>query len=77
MMWQDLVFMVGTFALALMLLPTLLDTDAAVPRTTSLPTAVVVSAFVVAFASMGMWLAAAGNVLSVLFWLVIAAKRAP
>lgn len=77
MIWQDLVFTVGGLLLALLLIPMIRDPDAAAPRTTSIPTAVVLYVFGVAFLTLGLYGSAAMNTMTALCWTFIAAKRTP
>lgn len=76
-MWQDLVFMVGGFVFAALLLPTLRDSSSQVPRTTSIPTTTVLVLYVFTFATLDMWLSAAAQLLSATAWFCIALWRAP
>lgn len=75
--WQDYLLLFGTLLISVVLVPTLLDPAASVPRLTSVPGAIAVLTFVVAFASLGLWLTAAANAVSFVFWILTAVFRAP
>jgi len=77
MPWQDLVFLVGGFIGAAVLWPGILDSDAAWPRKSSVPTAVMLGAYTVAFYTLGLHLSALGSVLTGLTWAVIAVFKTP
>ena len=74
--WQDYLLLFGTLLISVVMVPTLLDLDAAVPRMTSVPGAVAVGLFVIAFASLELWLTAIANAVSFLLWLLVAVYRA-
>lgn len=76
MMWQDLVFLVGGFVGAAILLPTLLDSDAKVPRWSSVPTMILLLSYTISFYTLGMALSALGSLAGALVWTGIAAFRA-
>ena len=76
-MWQDVLFTVGGVLLTLLLIPTLHSPDAAVPRTTSVPTCLVIASFAPTFYTLGLHVSAAGNALTALGWAFIALRRAP
>lgn len=76
-MWQDIIIAVGNVALAGVLLPTVADSAAAVPRWTSVPTAAVLYTFAATFATMGLTLSAIAALLSAILWSAIALWRAP
>lgn len=75
-MWQDLVFLIGGFVGAAILVPTLLDADAKVPRWSSVPTMVLLGAYSVTFFTLGMYLASLGSVFGTTVWTGIAVFRA-
>lgn len=75
--WQDYVLLFGTLLIAVVLVPTLLDRRATVPRTTSVPGAIAVFLFVVGFTGLELWLTAGANVVSFVFWVLVAMFRAP
>lgn len=76
-MYADLVFTVGGVLLAGLLLPTVVNSDSVVPRTTSVPTGAVLFVFGTTFISMGMYASGCMNILTGFMWLFIAAVRAP
>jgi hypothetical protein len=77
MPWQDLVFLVGGFFGAVILWPGILDPDSAWPRKSSVPTAIMLAAYTVAFYTLGLHLSAIGSVLTGGTWAVIALFKAP
>lgn len=72
MPWQDIGFMLGGIVFFLTLLPTLLDEESAVPRTTSVPTAATLWLFTILYVSMGFWLSVIVNALTAAVWSLIA-----
>lgn len=76
MTWQEVIFSVGNVGFALTLIPTMLNPQAQVPRTTSVPIAVILVLYVVAFASLAMPVAAFFVAATVGCWGFIAWKRA-
>lgn len=77
MIWQDYVFTAAAGFFVLSLVPTMRDRAAAVPRLTSVPTAVFILALAATQATMGLVLAPVLEVCSAGCWLFIAARRAP
>lgn len=75
--WQDVVFFVGGFLLAVVLYPVLRDEESAVPRWTSIPTAAVLYAFAGTYYTLGLYLAMSMNAFSALMWTAIALWRHP
>lgn len=75
--WQDYLLLFGTLVISVVMVPTLLDADASVPRMTSVPGAFAVFLFVIAFASLELWLTAIANAVSFLLWVLVAVLRAP
>jgi hypothetical protein len=73
--WQEAVLSGGQVAFAILLLPTLFDPSARVPLASSIPTALILAAFVPAFASTGMKRAAWTSAASCLTWLAVAIWR--
>jgi len=77
MMWQDVIFLLGSVFSLVVLLPTLRDPMANVPLGTSLPSAVIGIVYGVTFFSLGMPLSAVGATLTGVLWSLIAAVRSP
>ena len=71
----DIIFLVGGFVFAVLLVPTLRDTEAAVPRMSSIPTMVLLVIYAGTFASIEMYLAAIANTATAFAWLLIAVYR--
>jgi len=68
--WQDIVLMVGGFIFAPSLVFSIVS-RADIPMTTSLPTAIVLAAFVVCYASLKLWLAAFATTLTSICWFIL------
>ena len=77
MMWQDLVFLVGSVFSLAVLVPTLRDSMASVPLGTTLPSATIGLIYGATFFSLGMMLSAAGSLLTGIMWSFIAYFRSP
>lgn len=77
MIWQDLVFLVGSVFSILILTPTLKDRTANIPLGTSLPSAFLGVVYGASFYSMGMAFSASGSLLTGVLWAAIAALRSP
>jgi hypothetical protein len=77
MMWQDCVFLAGNVFSLIALLPTLRDSMANVPFSTSFPSAVIGLVYATAFFTMDMALSALGALLTGSIWLAIVALRSP
>jgi len=75
MTWQDLVLAAGGFVIVASLVPTLRNAAARVPLSTSVTLGTVLTIYVGTFASLGLWLAAAGTAAQVGCWAFIAARR--
>ena len=73
-MWQDWLFLVGGFVFAAFLVPSI-RSEAKPAIHTSLWTAAVLTLYVVAFASLGLWLSALGVVASASAWWVLFYQR--
>lgn len=73
--WEDNLIAIGQVGLGALLVPTILDPSAGVPRTTSIPTGLVLLSFVAAFWSKGMRTSAVTAGLTGLAWLLIALMR--
>jgi len=76
-MWQDIVFTLGGFVFALLLLPILLDKNAQVPRITSIPTSITLLIFSFTYLSLGLYLSAITNILTASCWAGISIWRQP
>jgi len=72
--WQDLVFMIGGFIFAPSLLFMILGKDKP-PVKTSLPTALVLTAYIVCYITMGFWLATISTTLTAICWYVLVFKK--
>lgn len=70
MQWQDLVFSVGNFVFAFALIPTIKGKDKPA-FSTCIISAPILTLFVVAFASLGLWLSALGVGLSAAAWWIL------
>ncbi|WP_193570007.1 MULTISPECIES: hypothetical protein [Halorussus] len=77
MIWQDLVFLVGSVLSIVFLAPTLRDHTARVPLGTSLPSALIGVVYGASFYTMGMSFSATGSLLTGVLWAGIAALRSP
>lgn len=76
-MWQEFVFLAGSFATALALAPTLSRRTARVPLGTSLPSAALRFAYVAAFLSLEMVWSAVGVFVVGVTWSLVAVLRSP
>jgi len=76
-MWQDIVILAGSIVAIASLVPTLLDEDASVPLSTSVPTLVVLSGQGVAFYSLDLLGSALGAAAGFVVWGLIAYYKAP
>lgn len=74
-MWQEYVVLAGSIVITLTLIPTVLDEDAHVPLSTSVPSVVVLLAQTWAFTSMGLLYTAAGTGLGLTLWSLIALQK--
>ncbi len=70
MIWQDLVFMIGGFIFAPSLIFMMKGKNPP-PIKTSLPTAIVLTVFLVAYISMHFWLALTSTSLTALGWWIL------
>lgn len=77
MVWQDVIFMVGSLLTVVFLAPAVRDADARIPLATSLPKMALGAVYAVTFASMGMTLAAVGLLATGIMWSLIATYRSP
>lgn len=76
-MWQDIVILAGSIVAIASLIPTLIDENAIVPHTTSIPTMVVLSGQGVAFYTLDLLGSALGAGAGILIWSLIAYYKAP
>ena len=76
-MWQDIVILAGSIVAIASLVPTLLDENASVPLSTSVPTLAVLSTQGVAFYSLGLLGSAFGAGAGFCLWSLIAYYKAP
>ena len=77
MMWQDLVFMLGSALSIVFLAPTLRDSSANVPLGTSLPSMGIGVVYGATFASLGMTFSSVGALAAGTMWALIAVVRSP
>ncbi len=72
---ENVVFGVGSLLFALVVLPTILNKESRVPRTTSVPIILVLLSFLPIYVLLGTWFAFACNVAQALAWLLVAVYR--
>lgn len=77
MIWQEVVFLVGSVFSLVVLVPTLRDPMANIPLGTSLPSALIGLVYGGAFLSMGMTLSGVGALMTGIIWSLIAGLRSP
>src|SRR6056297_3472733 len=77
MMWQDLVFMIGSSLSIVFLAPTLRDSSARVPLGTSLPSMGIGFVYATTFFTLGMSFSAVGALAAGTMWSLIALFRSP
>lgn len=77
MMWQDLVFLIGSTLSVAFLAPTLRDANARVPLGTSLPSMTIGFVYATTFATLGMTFSAVGSLAAGTMWSLIALVRSP
>ncbi|WP_222915724.1 hypothetical protein [Natrinema sp. SYSU A 869] len=77
MMWQDLVFMIGSSLSIVFLAPTLRDSSARVPLGTSLPSMGIGFVYSMTFFTLGMTFSATGAFAAGSMWSLIALIRSP
>ncbi len=77
MMWQDLVFMLGSALSIVFLAPTLRNANANVPLGTSLPSMGIGVVYGLTFGSLGMTFSAIGAIAAGTMWALIALIRSP
>ena len=77
MMWQDLVFLVGSSLSIVFLAPTLRDAASRVPLGTSLPSMAIGAVYAGTFATLGMTFSAVGSAAAAAMWSLIALYRSP
>lgn len=76
-MWQDIVILAGSIVAIASLVPTLLDEEASVPLTTSVPTLAVLSTQSVAFYTLDLLGSALGALAGFVIWSLIAYYKSP
>lgn len=70
--WQDKIFSFGGVVFAATLLPTVLSSEAAAPLWTSIPTAIMLTVFGIAYFTMKYWWALSTNIATaIMWWLVV------
>ena len=77
LMWQDLIFTVGSAFSILVLMPTLKNRMATIPLGTSVPSALIGIIYGSTFFTMGLTYSAAGSVATGVLWSLIAMLRSP
>lgn len=77
MIWQDIVFMLGSGFSVFVLMPTLRDKTSSVPWATSLPSVAIGFVYATTFYTLGMVLSAAGALAAATMWSLIARYRNP
>ncbi|MFC6719731.1 hypothetical protein ACFQGT_12905 [Natrialbaceae archaeon GCM10025810] len=77
MMWQDLVFLIGSSLSIVFLAPTLRDASARVPLGTSLPSMAIGFVYAMTFMSLGMTYSGLGSFAAGSMWALIALVRSP
>ena len=75
MSWQDVLIAAGNFMMAAALIPSIRSPRDKPPLATSLPTAAFLTAFGVAFITLGLWLAMAGVWSGAVCWWVLVWQR--
>lgn len=71
MVWQDIVFAVGGFIFAPALVFAIRARENKPPIKTSLPTAIVLTVYLVCYGSIGYWLAVGSTTLTALAWYIL------
>ncbi len=77
MMWQDLVFLVGSILSIVFLAPTLRDKTAQIPLGSSMPSMTIGSIYTITYATMGMRFSALGSAGVAIMWSLIVCYRSP
>jgi len=73
MIWQDWLILIGCFILSVALIPTVLNKHKPEPSTSAITGSVLIS-FSIAMGTLGLWLAAVGQVLCAIIWFVLLAQ---
>ncbi len=74
MIWQDILMMVGGFIFSVALLPSVLGKEKPA-RSSCLITGTILTSYVVAMATLGLWLSAGATVLTATMWFVLLLQR--
>lgn len=77
MMWQDLVFLVGSVLSIVFLAPTLRDKTAQIPLGSSMPSMTIGSIYTITYATLGMRFSALGSAGVAIMWSLIVCYRSP
>lgn len=77
MLWQDLIFVLGSLLTVAVLVPPIRDADSRIPLVTSVPKMGLGVVYAVTFASLGMILAAIAVFATAVMWSLIALYRSP
>lgn len=74
--WQDIYFAVAGLIYSAVLIPSIRNPRTEIPRRSSVLTAAILSASVLVYASLGMWLASASTLIGAGVWAFLARYRA-
>lgn len=67
MIWQDILLAIGGFGFSLALLPSVIH-KTKIPLTTPLVTAIILTSYLVAYSTLGLWLAFTSGLLTAGLW---------
>lgn len=73
--FQDYVFLFGTFLLTISLIPTIINRESSIPRITSIPSFIILTIYFLAFLQLDLVFSAVGNLLNGFAWFYIALFR--
>ena len=74
MVWQDIVISLGTFFFGLALIPSLISKDKPAFKT-SVMTAFILFVMVITYATLGLWMASAMNIIMCILWSTLAIQK--
>lgn len=75
MIWQDILIMVGCFAIGGALIPSIFSKAKPIRSTCLLSFIVVVGSFIVAFVALGLWASVGAQAFCALMWLILLFQR--